>query len=189
MTWGQLDLSARKPKQKKKTVLRVSRISQELDELLQRDAENKRMSVNALVTSILTKYWEWDRYAEKFGFMSLGREIVIAMLESADQEKLEKFGDELGAQLTKQFILFWFKKVNVETFLAYITLVSRYGGITKSEIEAEGREYTVSSLHDLGPKWSSFLKHFIDSGLKSTLGVVAEFETTKNSVIGRFTVS
>jgi hypothetical protein len=174
---------------KKKTVLRVSRITEDLDRLLQKDAEDKRMSVNALLTSIFTKYAEWDRYSERFGFISIGKELFSAILEAGDQQKLEKIGRDLGVELPKQFILFWFKKLNVETFLNYITLVSRYGGIAKCDIEVHGRDYTVSTLHDLGPKWSIFLRHFIDSGLRSTLGIVGEFHATKNSVVGRFTVS
>jgi hypothetical protein len=176
----------RTTKKKKKTVLRVSRITEELDNLLQKDAEDKRMSVNAFITSIFMKYAEWDRNAERFGFVSIGKELFAGILDSADLKTLEKVGDDLGAQLPKQFILFWFKKLNVETFLAYISLISRYGGLAKSDVQVLGREYTISALHDYGPKWSSFLKHFIDSGLKSVLGVTAEFDTTKNSVVGRF---
>jgi hypothetical protein len=182
-------LSSEKTRRKKKTVFRVSRISEDLDELLQKDAQNRRISVNALTTSIFTKYAEWDRFSERFGFLSVGKELFTAILDAADQEKLEKIGDELGAELPKQFIIFWFKKINIETFLEYIQLVSRYGGISKSEVEIRGRDYTVSSLHDLGPKWSIFLKHFIDSGLKSTLGINAEFDTTKNSVVVHFALA
>jgi len=144
------------------------------------------MSVNALTTSILTKYAEWDRYAERFGFVSVGKELFSQIIQTTDQQSLEKIAEDMGAQLTKQFMLFWFKKINVETFLAYVSTISRYGGIAKCDIEVQGREHTITALHELGPKWSNFLKHFIDSGLKSTLGIVAEFDTTKNSVVGRF---
>jgi hypothetical protein len=74
----------------------------------------------------------------------------------------------------------------VETFLQYVSLISRYGGIAKSEVEIQGREYAVSVLHDLGLRWSIFLQHFIDSGLQSTLGIKANFDVTKNSVIVKF---
>ena len=179
-------MNAGKTSKRKKSVLRVSRISEDLDKLLQRDAEDKRMSVNALVISILTKYAEWDRYSDRFGYVSVGRELFKAILETADREQLETIGDELGAQLPKQFILFWFKKINLETFLEYASLVSRYGGISKSEVEFEGRECTVSSLHELGPKWSAFMQHFLDGSLQSTLGIKAKFDTTKNSVVATF---
>lgn len=176
-------------KRKKKTVLRVSRITEDLDRLLQKDAADKRISVNALAASIFTKYAEWDRYSERFGFVSVGKELFSAILDATDEQRLEKIGDDLGAQLPKQFILFWFKKLNVETFLGYISLVSRYGGLAKCDFEVQGREYTLTALHDLGSKWSIFLKHFFASGLSSTLNIVAEFDTTKNSVVGRFIVS
>jgi hypothetical protein len=50
----------------KKTLLRTIRITQELEDLLQRDAKLKRISVNALISSIMTKYAEWDRFRERF---------------------------------------------------------------------------------------------------------------------------
>jgi hypothetical protein len=50
----------------KKTLLRTIRITHELEDILQRDAKFKRISVNALISSIMTKYAEWDRYRERF---------------------------------------------------------------------------------------------------------------------------
>jgi hypothetical protein len=52
-------------KAKKKTVLRTIRIDKNLDDALDKDAEEHGVSENALVSSILAKYIEWDRYAEK----------------------------------------------------------------------------------------------------------------------------
>ena len=184
------DLSSeRRAKKREKTVLRVSRITESLDRLLEKDAEDKRISVNALVNSIFTKYSQWDRYAEKFGFVSVGKDLFSSVLGAADEDKLAKIADDLGRQLPKQFILFWFKKLNIENFLAYISLISRYGGIAKCETQVDWRESTVTVLHELGPRWSIFMEHFIDQGLRTCLGITAEFDTTKNSLVARFMVS
>jgi hypothetical protein len=176
-------------KPKRRSVLRVTRISDEVDGLLQKDAEEKGTSVNALVNSIFTKYVEWDRYAGRFGYVSIGKDLLSSILAATDEEKLVEIGDRLGSDLTKQFILFWFKRVNLETFLAYVSLVCRYGGIAKYEMDIRGREYTVTTIHELGRPWSNFLKHFIDHGLRDNLGIVARFEVSKNSVVGRFVVA
>ncbi len=173
----------RKPK--RKSVLRVSRISEDLDNLLQKDAKDKRTSVNALINSIFAKYAEWDRYADRFGYVSVGKELFASILRATDQEKLVKIGDELGSQLIKQFILFWFNRVNLETFLAYISLVCRYGGIAKYEMEVEGKDYTIIAIHELGISWSEFMKHFIDQGLRVNFGIVAQFDVSKNSLVAR----
>ncbi|HKR74034.1 MAG TPA: hypothetical protein VJR94_07975 [Candidatus Nitrosocosmicus sp.] len=46
----------------KKTVLKTIRITQELDNLLQKDAKAKGMNVNSYINSIFTKHTEWDRF-------------------------------------------------------------------------------------------------------------------------------
>ena len=52
-------------KGKKKTILRTIRIDKNLDDALDKDAEEHGVSENALIYSILAKYIEWARYAEK----------------------------------------------------------------------------------------------------------------------------
>jgi hypothetical protein len=49
-------------RENKKTVLGTIRLSKGLDELLQKDADSKRITVGALIFTILTKYSQWDRY-------------------------------------------------------------------------------------------------------------------------------
>jgi len=69
-------------KAKKKTVLRTIRIDKDLDDALDKDAEEHNVSENALISSILAKYIEWDRYAEKFGRVSLPNEALRAIIDS-----------------------------------------------------------------------------------------------------------
>lgn len=54
-------------KKSKKTVLKTIRIDKELDDALYKDAQENDINENALISSILVKYIEWDRYAKKFG--------------------------------------------------------------------------------------------------------------------------
>jgi len=171
---------------KRKTVLRVSRITEDMDRLLLKDAEEKGTSVNALINSIFTRYAEWDRYAGRFGYVSIGKDLLMPILAATDEKKLVEIADKLGGELTREFILFWFKRVSLETFLAYVSLVCRYGGIAKYEMEVTGKEYTITTIHELGMPWSSFLEHFIDHGLRDNLGIQAHFDVSRNSVVSRF---
>ena len=63
-------------REKKKTILRTIRIDKDLDYALDKDANEHGVSENALISSILAKYVEWDRYAEKFGRVSLPHEAL-----------------------------------------------------------------------------------------------------------------
>ncbi len=170
----------------KKTLLRTIRITQELEDILQKDAKHKRISVNALVSSIMTKYAEWDRFRERYATISLSPNGLCAFLESVDDEKIENISRDLGASLTREFVLFVFKKINLETYLSYLSILCRYGGFAHLEIENEGSDYTITLLHTMGPKWSNYLMNVIDEIMKNDLSIVPQFDVTKNAVVVRF---
>jgi hypothetical protein len=170
----------------KKTLLRTIRITQELEDLLQKDAKLKRISVNALISSIMTKYAEWDRFRERFATISLNPRGLCAFLESVDDEKIKTISRELGSALSREFILFVSKKINLETYLSYLSLLCRYGGFAHFEVENEGRDYTITLLHTMGEKWSNYLMNVIDEIMKTDLRIVPRFDVTKNALVIRF---
>lgn len=172
----------------KKTVVRAIRLQKSVDDLLQKDAKNNRTSVNALISGMTTKYAEWDRYTERFGFVSLTGELFRSILDVGDESRIIEVGKKLGSRLPKEVILFFFKKVNLETFLAYISIFCRYGRVADYELEVEGREYTITAHHDLGGKWSKFLQAFIGEALKSMLGLRARIDVSEGSVVVSFNV-
>jgi hypothetical protein len=173
----------------RKTRLRTFRVEEELDSLLQKDARSKGISVNSLLSIILTKYSEWDRYIEKFSTISVKKESFKTMLSAIDDDKVTDISQELGDMVPSQFILFWFKKNTLENYLKYLSLICKHGGFAQYEIELEGREYTITLIHELGQKWSNFLANWMSSGMKSAIGIVPRIKVIQNSVIARFTAS
>lgn len=171
----------------KKTRLRTFRIEEELDSLLQKDARSKGVSVNSLLSIILTKYAEWDRYVEKFSVITMKKESFKTMLSSIDNDKVTVLSKDLGDNVPNQFVLFWFKKNTLENYLKYLSLLCKHGGFGQLEIEQEGREYTITLIHELGEKWSIFLSNWMYSGMKSTIGIVPRIDVMQNSVVSRFT--
>ncbi len=171
----------------RKTRLRTFRVEEELDALLQKDAKSKGISVNSLLSIILTKYAEWDRYVEKFSVITMKKESFKIMLSAIDDDKVTDISQELGDKVPSQFILFWFKKNTLENYLKYISLICKHGGFAQYEMEQEGREYTITLIHELGEKWSNFLANWMNSGMKRTIGIVPRIDVMQNSVITRFT--
>jgi hypothetical protein len=114
---------------RRSTRLRTIRLARDLDNLLQKDAKSKRISTNSLLTSIIVKYAEWDRYAEKYGLVSLTRAGSRSILEAIDDNKLSQIGKGLGKTSFKEFLMFWFKKTDVEKVIEGLSLWCKYGGI------------------------------------------------------------
>jgi hypothetical protein len=167
---------------KKKTVLRTIRLSEELDDLLARDAETKRMTTNGLISSIFAKYSEWDRYEEKFGYVSVTRQLFRSLLEAAGEEKVGKIARELTPRLHSDVMQFWFNRKDLGAFLDSFYLYSKYAGTGEGEIVAERGEYSTTIHHDLGRYWSVYLRNFIQESMRSVLGFNPVIEISDDSV-------
>jgi hypothetical protein len=171
-----------------KTVLRTIRIPKDLDSILQQDAKRNRLSFNSHILRIMTRYSDWDRFNERWGIISLKRDVFRSILEVVEPDKLASAAMDVGSHIPKEFISFWFKKINLDTYLQYLSLVCQYAKFAECEIDNDGKDYTIILSHDLGQKWSDFLAVCITEGLKVTTGVLAKTDTTRNSVIVRFHV-
>jgi len=167
----------------KRTAFRTIRITQDLDDILRDDAKAKNMSVNDLIYSILAKYVEWDRFAERLGYVAVTREAFRSILELVEDEKLAEVAQNLGRQLFKEKCVFRFKKLNFQTLLAYVSLYTKYSGGLECEIEEEGGRYTIIVRHDRGLKWSHFARHFYSEALNAAVGFPPESEASKSQVI------
>jgi hypothetical protein len=171
---------------KEGTVLKTFRYPRHLNAALQQEARAKGLSPNALVSMIFTKYTNWDRYAEKFGYVSITHETLRFLLSSVDMEKLATAAQESGAQVPKEAVMFWFKKMDTNTFLSYLENVCRYAGQAEYDCQSSGGEYVVTLRHEFGIKWSYWLKYSLDTALRKTLRIVAQFELAEGEVVCKF---
>ena len=173
-------------KTEQKTTTRTIRLPSTIDSILQKDAKEKRTTVNSIIATALTKYTEWDRYAESIGFISLQRNEFKLIIDSLDDEEIEKIAKETGSRIAKELMMFIFKKVTLDAFLSMTSLWFRYSGHGTAEIETNERYYTIVIRHELGRKWSTYVAHFASQALKSTLGVVPKINITEYSVMLEF---
>ncbi len=177
-------MSARKAQ----TVLRGVRIPKELNDVLQHDAKAENRTVSALVVSILTKYAEWDRFTQKFGFVTIPRVNYKRMIDAMD-EKAYMAATEDAPSTFLEMVRFWRKRIDAETVCAFCETLSKYVGTTQCEIEHDGGKYTITLQHDLGPKYSSHLKRDYETGIREALRIEPKIETTNHSVFIKFSES
>ena len=173
------------PARSSKSVLRTLRIPSAMDAVLQRDSEEKGISVNALVSAMITKYAEWDRFAERFGMVTTTRAGHVTLMDVVPEPELLRHAEEAGSRNAKEMTLFWFKKLDLESFLAYLRIVCRYGGILEMEVEREGRSAVVSLHHEMGPKFTRWLRAFMTAATREVVGVAPKIRAGHSSIIFR----
>ncbi len=176
----------KKESNSRKTILKTMRIPNYINTILEKDADTKGVSVNALISMIMTKYAEWDRYIERFGGITIKPQALKEILEEVDEGRLADIAKRSGSRFPKEFVLFWFKRTNLDTYLESLKLTCKYKGYARYELENDGSEYTIILIHDLGGKWSNFLKHVVEEGMISITGILPKFEVNHDSLIVRF---
>lgn len=168
------------------SLLRTIRLKENLDRLLIQDARSKGTNVNSLITLIIEKYAEWDRFTERFGFTSLTNDTLKSILDTTDDEKLATVARELGARVPTDVMAFWFQKTDLSSFLSYVSLVTKFGGFGEAEIKTNEVDYVISIHHSLGKKWSLYLTNFLVEAAQSALKINPTFEVNVNSIVLKF---
>jgi len=172
---------------RKQTVVRSIRMSREMDEELRKEMEYKRLGYNAFVTSILTKYLEWDRFAEKFGFVQFSVEIFQQLLDWVDEEMIENIAMKFS-RTAKEAVLFYFKRVTLETLLDYIIMGLKYCylGQVQYDTKIEDGIQSLTIRHHFGENWSKIIALQARESFKSLLDMEVHCEVTTNHILITF---
>lgn len=174
-------MSARKTQ----TILRGVRIPKGVNDILQHDAKAENRTVSALVVSILTKYAEWDRFTQKFGFVSIPRINYKQMIDAMDENAYTAATADAPSTFL-EMVRFWHKRIDAETVCAFCETLSKYVGTTQCEIDHSDGRYTITLQHDFGSKYSLHLKRDYEMGIRQALSTEPKIETTNHSVFIRF---
>ena len=173
-------------KSEQTTTLRTVRIPRELDSALETISREKGLSVNSFVSILLKKYVEWDKYAERFGYITLTRESLRRILNATDHNKLIESAQDYGSNVPKEFLMFWFKELNIDSVLAALSLRCKYANVAEYELKIDGKNYMIILHHDLGIMWSEFFGYTLQQEIKIVLQVLARLEISRNSVVLKF---
>jgi hypothetical protein len=151
----------------KKSVVRSFRLSAELCEELEAEAEREEVTLNALVTNVLTKYVRYDRHMNKLQYIPLPKKVIEMLVEATGEDFLRQIAYNFGKVTLRNEVDVWPASQKFDDLLEFFAVRMKYGGVGNVYINKEGEEYTVVLRHTLGEKfskaWGWFFKGFMDS--------------------------
>ena len=166
---------------RRKTILRTIRLSEEIDNLLEKDAQEQNISTNALVGKIMTRYVEWDRAVEKFDFVSFSNTFFVALLNEVSDEKIQEMASQEAIRQIKNQAMWDFGKTDFDMLLKTIILRGKYGIASHLSIESWGEgNYVLTLHHRWGPKGVVFFRSFFDSLIRGEVGVKPTIDVADN---------
>jgi hypothetical protein len=84
--------------------------------------------------------------------------------------------------------MFSYMKFDIESILLHLSLLGKYSGLFKYELQIEHeRQYTITIHHDFGEKFSYWLEQAFVIGLFNKIpGIASKVSSRKSSLIFSF---
>lgn len=149
---------------------------------LYREAEQKDISVNALVSHIIKEHIDWHSNAAKAGFVTVRRGLLSDLINRLPEKEISSISEDIAKNETKDFVLLLRNEYNIESALDVIeTWIKISGYPYRHEVNYTRHSYVIQ--HDMGKNWSIYMSElyrllFQEFGLKKV-----EFDLNNNSLV------
>ena len=148
---------------------------------LEFESQRKGVSLNALVNNIFRKYSEFDRLAERTDMVTMNRYLLRVLIDLIPEESLSDKAFQFGKEAGHDNLLFWKKKVSVDTLREYITnTLCEYCNLAEYDIDGDTDMFVLT--HELGPKGTLFLKSYIQGIVVGCLNKRLKVEGTGSTI-------
>jgi hypothetical protein len=168
-----------------------------IDEL-QREADQKEISLNVLVNQALKRYEEWDRYENRIGMMPVPKVMLSSLIDrcikiakdngikdiESHRSELIKSAAEIAFSIMKDSVLFMRKQYNLWVVLSVLEEYMKVSGIKSDHrIENGARKHIFVIQHELGENWSLFTKELFMLIFENLAKVKVEVSITPNTTV------
>src|SRR6266568_1713302 len=122
---------------------------------------------------------------QRVNALRLSRKTFGEILGMASEDSLAKAGAAAGKSAPVALIASKWGKITVNTVIEYIHDLSAYANLFEYYEKNENERWTITLMHELGPKWSTFLTQYIGEAFVAA-GVQPKTKTSDRAVIFNF---
>ncbi len=166
---------------KKKTQTITFRLDADLIEDLKNESEMERINVNSLVSKILSNHILWERYERKMGLLPMTKPFVQHSINQMEDSEIIHLAEEVEKDTFADILNFMKGEYTVEDFIE-ILRSWLYVAWMQHDMIKGNKKWTFKIQHDLGAKWSLYVKTLVTELFHDILQKRLEVKTTKNSI-------
>ncbi|MFQ5940119.1 MAG: hypothetical protein ACE5KA_00250 [Nitrososphaerales archaeon] len=167
---------------KKKTSVMSFRLDEDIVEALRQEAEDEEISLNVLANHVFRRYVEWERDAQKAGFIPMTRELLITLIDEIDDKRIEELVRKIGKDVAKEQILYMESKYDLDSFVKWLESRNRISGFAQKHV-VDGKIHEFIIQHDLNVKWSLYMKTLFEVILEDVYKKKVDFQLTPSTLV------
>jgi len=158
------------------------RLPEKIVDELETEAMQKNISQNVLVKQILEKYIQWDKFADKIGFIPVPNGILKALGDELDGRNIDAI-IKVVHPIIKNTVMYMKGGYDLMRCIETLEDYMRASGM-KSDHRIEGNLHHFIIQHDLGLKWSVFTEQLLAEIFRGFMpDKNIKFQTTESTVI------
>ena len=150
-------------------------------DLLRKEAESRKLSVNVLANLVFDSYFDFELFAKNAGFIAFPKKTIRSMVDALAEEQVILLGKgPLKSDFTD---LTYLTKgtFTLQSFLnIFLTWIRDSNFPYHDEFEEGSRNMTIH--HNMGQKWSLLLKESLEQTLQDVTSKM-EFEMRDDMIV------
>jgi len=142
------------PKPKNENI--TFRLDSSMVSRLRKEADEKEISVNRLVSQIIKHYIDWHSIAPKAGFIPVRKYLVTHLLDKLSEEQLKANAEQVASTTNLDILMLFKNKISIESALDFIESWLKASDIVYIHERIEFK-HTFVIHHNMGQQWSIYL--------------------------------
>ena len=123
---------------------------------LQREAEQKDTSVNALISHVVRRHIDWHSNGSESWVCYCKAGLLIDLINRLPDKEISSIAEYIAKKETKDFVLLLRNEYNIESALDVIeTWIKISGHPYRHEVNYTRHSYVIQ--HDMGRNWSLYM--------------------------------
>lgn len=131
----------------------------------------------------MSRYGEWEVYAEKFDFVSISGKTLTVLLKILSDQEARELGRDMGNNVALDFVNFYFKKYDHASVMRILELFGDlYARMYTLETMVKNDLEVLIFKHGRGPRLSAYLAEMVKP-LLGRLNLKADVVETEDQTV------
>jgi hypothetical protein len=161
------------------------KIPSEVHDVLEKVTMEDKISLNALVNQILSKYVSFER-AMVDEPVVVPKQLFAELVSTFPEEQAKAVGTFLGAKLRRDFAFHRINQDSEAILNFHLRQMGTYSGWYDLEVSRTDARIRAALLHEYGQIWSAFLTKYYQSAIRAVTGAEPRTEQEGGTLVITF---
>ena len=157
------------------------RIPSNLVKELRKEAKLEKISLNAFVYKIFLNHVQWEKYERKVGLLPMTKPFLKEVINQMTDEQIINLAQKIEKNTFKNILTFMRSNHDIDNFIEVLRTWLTVSWM-QHNIENKNGSYLFNIHHDLGIKWSLYVKTLVSELSEDVLGKKAEVKITNDLI-------